>query len=89
MRASARLGNSLNFVVLCKNIAASFTDCSWIFACLCVQEMRALQRACTALSKEHDKLEVTSILTCVSLCFCQNSVCGGGPPKGICWWNGL
>jgi hypothetical protein len=37
-------------------------DAAW----LCVQEMRTLQRACAALSKENDKLEVTSILTFLS-----------------------
>jgi len=37
---------------------------------LCVQEMRDLQRACKALSKENNKLEVTStVLVCFSCSF--------------------
>lgn len=48
--------------VLCSRVCpgGGSTDCGLLFllGCVCVQEMRDLQGACEALSKENDELEV-------------------------------
>ena len=93
--------------VLCSRVCpgGGSTDCGLLFllgcVCVCVQEMRDLQGACEALSKENDELEVRNVtpssdrmyrsVSLARLCCVLNwRTCG--PPRSIytiCWWNGL
>ena len=75
VRSLAVENESLREVIHCSSPSKSISMAvllTGFCSCLamCVQEMRDLQRACKALSKENDKLEVTStVLICFSCSF--------------------